>query len=233
MIVQVWRRILLRAQTKTKRGLEVNDFRNYPRPFLCVIRHGETLPAKTGRMNGLVEHPLTELGEQQAANLAAVLSTIAWDRVLSSPIGRVKRTAELAGFADPEIAEDLREFDCGHFEGLTAAEIRAQHPGWDFWRDGCEGGETSETAGQRVDRVLDHLRNLTGTTLIFTHAATGRVLTARFLRLPGQMASGFSFDPAHLGILGYRSNPAIILWNDGSHLPSTHRSEPEVLAVAH
>lgn len=202
----------------------MNDFKDFPKPFICVIRHGETEAAKAGRMNGLREVPLTDMGERQAASLRMPLSTIAWDRVLCSPLGRARRTAELAGFSNPEIVPDLIEFDCGNYENLTAAEIRSKKPGWDFWRDGCEGGETSETAGIRVDRILTGLAGKTGATLLFSHAATGRILVARFLGLPAHMASAFSFDPAHLGILGQRSNPAVFLWNDGSYLPSEHKS---------
>ena len=211
----------------------MNDLLDYPKPFICVIRHGETPAAKAGRMNGVREEPLTEMGERQAASLQAPLSAIVWDRVLCSPLGRVRRTAELAGFATPEIVPDLIEFDCGNYENLTLKEIRSKRPGWDFWRDGCEGGETSATAGARVDRVLARLAGAPGATLLFSHAATSRVLVARFLGLPGQMASGFSFDPAHLGVLGQRTNPAVFRWNDGSHLPAAHKSEKDVSGPPH
>jgi broad specificity phosphatase PhoE len=211
----------------------MNDLLDYPKPFLCVIRHGETAMAKAGRMNGRHEEPLTAMGELQAASLQAPLAALAWDKVLCSPMERVRRTAELAGFPHPEIVPDLIEFDCGDYEGLTTAEIRAQRPGWDFWRDGCPGGETSETAGARVDRVLASLANEKGAILIFSHAATSRVFAARFLGLPGQMAAGFSFDPAHMGILGRRSNPAVLLWNDGSHLPAAHKAEKSVVSTPH
>lgn len=42
--------------------------------------------------------------------------------------------------------EDIREWDYGHYEGLTSATIREQRQmegegSWDIWRDGCPGGE--------------------------------------------------------------------------------------------
>jgi len=211
----------------------MNDFLSFSKPFICLVRHGETAAAKAGRMNGVREEPLTEMGELQASSLQAPLNMIAWDRVLCSPLQRVRRTAELAGFPSPEIIPDLIEFDCGDFEGLTSAEIRSTRPNWDFWRDGCEGGETSESAGIRVDRVLACLAGGSGTTLIFCHAATSRIFAARFLGLPGHMASAFDFQPAHIGVLGRRSNPAIFLWNDGSHLPSIHKSDNDLTALPH
>ena len=52
-----------------------------------------------------------------------------------------------------EITEDLREWDYGDYEGLTAREVseRRRAKGldkdrkWDIWRDGCEGGECVNT----------------------------------------------------------------------------------------
>jgi broad specificity phosphatase PhoE len=77
------------------------------------------------------------------------------------------------------------------------------------------------------------LAGMPGATLIFSHAATSRVLAARFLGLAPQMACAFSFDPAHLGVLGYRSKPALLLWNDGSHLPVACKCDQEIPAPAH
>jgi len=201
----------------------MNDLETYPRPFVCLVRHGQTEAALAGRLNGLGEVPLTAFGEMQAASLKTLLSTVSWDKVLCSPLGRVRRTAELAGFPHPEIVPDLHEFDCGNYEGRTEKEIRAMQPGWDFWRDGCAGGETPATAGNRVDPLVRQLRGQSGAVLVFSHAGTSRILTARYFDLPGHMGSAFGFDPAH-GVLGIRGGyPAVMIWNDGNHLPDPHK----------
>ncbi len=50
-------------------------------------------------------------------------------KVLSSPLVRARRTAELAGFgAVVEADPDLMEWDYGHYDGLTTAEIRRRIP---------------------------------------------------------------------------------------------------------
>ena len=45
------------------------------------------------------------------------------------------------------VADDLREWDYGDYEGLTIAEVRGkrrergQEEAWNIWEEGCEGGE--------------------------------------------------------------------------------------------
>jgi probable phosphoglycerate mutase len=140
----------------------------------------------------------------------------------------------LAGFSNPEAVQDLREFDCGDYEGLTAAEVRANRPGWDFWRDGYAGGETQEGAAVRVDRVLTRLNEAAGATLVFSHASTIRTLVARYLGLEGRVGSAFGFDPAHIGIVAVRRGyHAIIFWNYGEHLPEELKEPKAASALPH
>ena len=41
---------------------------------------------------------------------------------------RARKTAELAGFKNPEISDLLREVDYGDYEGLTSKEIHHKNP---------------------------------------------------------------------------------------------------------
>ena len=51
--------------------------------------------------------------------------------MLTSPRLRARRTAELAGFPDAEVDEDLAEWAYGDYEGTTTEEIRRDRPGLD------------------------------------------------------------------------------------------------------
>jgi len=53
---------------------------------------------------------------------------------------RARRTAELAGFADPQVTPLLQEADYGRYEGLTSQQIHQQDPGWELYKDGSPGG---------------------------------------------------------------------------------------------
>ena len=50
------------------------------------------------------------------------------------------------------------EWDYGHYDGKTTAEIREENPDWSLFRDGCPGGESVAAVGARADRVIGRLR---------------------------------------------------------------------------
>ena len=115
--------------------------------------------------------PLTEDGEAQARSVVERLAGREFALVLSSPMQRARRTAELAGFGErAEVDADLRERDYGDYEGLTTKEIRKTIPGWDVWRDEMTDGETLAQVGARADRVLERALAADGDTLVFAHS---------------------------------------------------------------
>ncbi len=84
-------------------------------------------------------------------------------KVFTSPLQRVTRTCELAGFgAVAEIDRNLLECNYGEYEGRLTTEIHKERPDWQLFRDGCPGGESPNEVGTRIDplsvrktRVLD------------------------------------------------------------------------------
>src|SRR5262249_11461294 len=109
-----------------------------------LVRHGETEWSRDHRHTGRTDIPLTHNGEEQARGLGArVRARVSgFGRVFVSPQRRARDTCTLAGFGDvARVDDDLREWDCGEYEGLTLAEIHAGRPGWILYRDGCPGGE--------------------------------------------------------------------------------------------
>src|SRR5262245_33624810 len=130
-------------------------------PTIHLVRHGETEWSKSGRHTGRTDLPLTPGGEAEARELRSRLARFAFDQVLTSPLQRAVRTAELAGFSaiqDP----DLVEWDYGDYEGLTSAAIRARQPGWELFKDGRPGGESVQQMAQRADRIATKLKALSG-----------------------------------------------------------------------
>src|SRR3954447_6383496 len=104
-------------------------------PEVYLARHGETAWTVSGQHTGRTDLPLTARGERNAASLAGRLRGTTFSRVLVSPLGRARRTCELAGFAPgPEVVPDLTEWDYGTYEGRRTAEIRAERPGWYLFR---------------------------------------------------------------------------------------------------
>jgi broad specificity phosphatase PhoE len=189
-------------------------------PTLYIIRHGETAWSASGQHTGRSDIPLTEQGERNALCLAPTLSKTTFSAVFTSPSHRARRTAELAGFGAKAMVEPgLAEWDYGKYEGLTTAQILAQNPGWDLFRDGCPCGESVADISARADRVLTHLRRMSGNILLFSSGHISRVIATRWLGLDAAAGRLFSLGTASLSILGNEhASPSMILWNDRSHL---------------
>ena len=181
---------------------------------LWVIRHGETEWSRDGRHTSVTDLPLTERGVEVARELAARLAGVDFDLVLTSPRTRARVTAELAGFPDAEVDEDLAEWAYGDFEGLTTPEIRERVPGWTVWTHACPGGETAGQVSDRLDRVIKRAQATDGRTLVFAHGHSLRALTARWLDLPVTDGRLFKLDTSTLSVLGFeRETPVILRWN--------------------
>lgn len=191
-------------------------------PIICLVRHGETAWSLSGQHTGLTDLPLTERGERAARALVPRLRDPQFSLVLTSPLQRAARTCELAGFAAMAHTEaDLCEWDYGAYEGRRTAEIRAERPDWDLFRDGCPGGESPQAVGMRADRIVARVRALEGDTLLVSSGHILRVLAARWLNLPPLAGSLLLLGTASVSVLGYehdRSEPAVRLWNDTHHV---------------
>jgi probable phosphoglycerate mutase len=190
-------------------------------PATYLARHGETAWSLSGQHTGLTDLPLTERGEDNARRLGERLRGLSITRVFTSPLWRAARTCELAGFgAAAEVDKDLVEWNYGQYEGRTSAEIHAERPDWQLFRDGCPGGETPDQVGARADRVVGRVREARGNVLLFSSGHFLRVLGARWLGLEPAAGRYLLLSTASLSALGYehdRSQPVIRLWNDTQH----------------
>jgi broad specificity phosphatase PhoE len=180
-----------------------------------LIRHGETEWTLNGRHTGRTDIPLTENGRHAARQLAPLAAQTRFSLVLTSPMRRARETCKLAGLANQaEIDADLLEWNYGEYEGLTAQEIYARHPGWRVFTDGCPGGETPADVAARMDRVIARIRIVEGDVALFAHGHVFRVFAARWLGLPPAAGSHFLLDPATVSVLSHcGGNPAVKCWN--------------------
>ena len=191
-------------------------------PVIYLARHGETAWSLSGQHTGLTDIPLTERGERNARRLGERLKGLTFARVFVSPLRRAARTCELAGFgASAEVDKDLIEWNYGHYEGRRTAEILAERPGWQLFRNGCPGGESPVEVGARADRVVSRVRAVGGDALLFSSGHFLRALAARWLGLEPGDGRYFLLGTASFSALGYEhdlSEPVIRLWNDTSHV---------------
>jgi len=176
---------------------------------IFLLRHGETVWNREGRMQGWRDSPLTLKGIAQAraygTRLRALLGPgLPGYRLVSSPLGRAWQTAtviaEICGVDPRRIEHDplLREISWGAWDGLTAEEIAARDP--ERWRQRLrtrfadpppDGGESP---GQLYDRARHWLAALPpgARVVAVAHGGLGRVLRAAYLGLP--LAASYELD---------------------------------------
>ncbi|QHC32302.1 MULTISPECIES: histidine phosphatase family protein [unclassified Streptomyces] len=191
---------------------------------LLLVRHGETEWSRSGQHTSFTDLPLTDHGEEQAKSLAPLLSGRTYALVLSSPLGRALRTAELAGLTGAEPEPDLHEWDYGGYEGITSAEIHRTRPGWDLWTDGAapgpkgHPGESPAEVGARADRVLARVAAALAAdgpdVVLVAHGHFLRVLTARRLGLAPAQGRLFQLATGTVSRLSTEhGQPVIAEWN--------------------
>lgn len=134
---------------------------------LYLVRHGQTDWNVEHRTQGWTDIPLNEIGVKQAEVLRNKLdklsqSGIEFDAVYSSPLQRVRRTAEIATAGNYEIIFDdrLKERNCGEFEGKPRESIFNNNI--DFLdpevNSGAFGVEPINDMTTRVRAFLDELK---------------------------------------------------------------------------
>ncbi len=156
--------------------------------MIYLVRHGQTAFNAEGRLQGHVDSPLTELGRAQAAQAGAALARLTgggegW-RIISSPLGRARDTAEAirAALPAPEVEIDARliELSWGDWDGGLRADLKARHPeafGETGWAFTAPIGEAYEAAQARLRDWLSTLPPEPERRIIaVSHGVAGRLL---------------------------------------------------------
>ncbi|MED3646392.1 histidine phosphatase family protein [Halalkalibacterium halodurans] len=130
---------------------------------LYLIRHGESMGNKLGKIQGTEDFPLSPLGEKQAAELGSYFKAIPLDYIYSSDLTRAHETAKAIGQVKglPVEATALaREVHLGPFQGKTRAEIYEHYPETKkttILTSGIEGTETVEELTKRCNHFRSEL----------------------------------------------------------------------------
>lgn len=194
---------------------------------LFLIRHGESVANAERRIQGQADNPLSTLGERQAAATARALRPVPVDALLSSPLRRARRTAEILSDelgVDVEEHAGLMEIHAGVFQGLLWTECEARYPeaaaAWsaadpDFV---IPGGESRRQLMERGTLALREIRELgLGHVVVVSH---GGLLNAALKGLFEVPVGRNPFPLANCSIteLAWHSDPVVIRMNDTCHL---------------
>ncbi len=95
-----------------------------------LIRHATTLWNEKKIIQGQQDSPLSETGQQMAADWGRRLASFPWQRIVCSDLGRTRETTELINQTlKLPVCPDkrLREQDWGEWSGISLAEVKQTH----------------------------------------------------------------------------------------------------------
>lgn len=205
-----------------------------------LIRHGESLSNRDGRVQGQADISLTEVGRQQAKAVASWCQFQQFRspcELWSSPLCRARETAEIIGKAtglSVNLKDDLVELNAGVFQGHLWDDLADRFPeDVARWRSGdldfqIPDGESRRQLAQRGGQALQSLSCRSAKSIIIV--AHGGVLTAALGLLLGRdhplLAEAVERPFTRLPALGNCSvsqlqwpGPELISFNGTDHLP--------------
>ena len=164
-----------------------------PAPVIYYIRHGETSWNALGRLQGVQDIALNDLGRRQAAQAGNILGDLfARDGreqssldFVASPLIRARSTMELVRGelklpqTDYVLDDRLREIGYGKWEGSTLPEMQVKDPDLyakrqtEKWTVSPPGGESYVEVQARMQ---DWYASLRGDTVAVAHGGTARAL---------------------------------------------------------
>ncbi|MDQ2847907.1 MAG: histidine phosphatase family protein, partial [Actinomycetota bacterium] len=200
---------------------------------LLVVRHGQTTWGAENRFAGREDVPLTDEGVAEAEAVAARLSLLNVSAVVTSPLQRCRRTAEIiaeaTGLPSGAVTEndDLFDGSLGEWTGFTAAEIAEKWPSeFEAWRSDPDaappGGESFSVIRDRVRaavrRTLESHRG--GTVVLVTHAAAAKMLVVAALGVPSAVAYRTRIDNCSVSMITVDVDGSTMVCsvNDTGHL---------------
>jgi len=172
---------------------------------LYVARHGQTRWNEENKVCGRTDQPLTEVGIGQAEALAEKTANLGIDLILSSPLLRAYRMAQMISArcgAEVRVEQRLIEQNYGIFEGVDR-----QNP--DFLANKRQfavrypGGESMMDMAGRIYPLLEEIREKypDKTVLLACHGGVCRVIRTFFVPMTNE--EYFSYSPENCSLECY------------------------------
>jgi probable phosphoglycerate mutase len=150
--------------------------------WLTFLRHGESQGNQAEILQGQIDSPLTEAGEDQARQVAEGWRErgVVFDSIISSPLQRAQRTAEIVAKAlgyQGEITLDpiWMERSFGALEGKSFREINQSDQPLDYFHPYISTGEGGESQVDLYIRAAQGMQRLvlrpSQRTLVVSHGA--------------------------------------------------------------
>jgi broad specificity phosphatase PhoE len=188
--------------------------------MLALVRHGETLDNREGRLLGRSDPPLTATGRVQIRAVAAALATERPVAIVSSPLRRAVQTATMIGDAcgvEPTVDRRLVEIDYGTWERRTLASVPrdaaavSSDPSSRF-----PGGESLvDVAGRVVPMCEELLARRDGLVVAVSHVSPIKAAVAWALGVGDEVAWRMHLSLGSISRIGARNQgPFLASFNE-------------------
>lgn len=183
---------------------------------IYLVRHGQNKDNEAGILNGHRDEPLTDLGRQQAKQLAYFIKEhgLVFDKVYSSPLLRAYETAaeitKTLNLAEPEVLPLLIERDFGEMTGKKISDIEKccapkilKTPVVTYFLE-VPGAETFPDLIVRAKKLLKSItdKHSDANILLVGHGDFGKMIYAAYYDLPWKdVLLSFHFGNSELLLL--------------------------------
>lgn len=162
---------------------------------IYLIRHAKSTANDNGIFGGVTDYELSNVGKQQAGELAERLESLHINKIYSSPLKRAIQT--ISPFAQKigkkiEVEKDLIEINVGQWENISRNELRMLYPDINKKIDeteyycGMQGQEQTECVAQRMfDCILKIAKeNFGKEVVVVSHIVAIRAFLCKIQNIP-------------------------------------------------
>lgn len=195
---------------------------------LILIRHGETIWNKEGRVQGVSDISLSDVGLCQAHALSLSLKDHVIHSIYSSPLIRARETAQIINQyhnAPIYFESGLMEMDQGDFEGLTFQELMACEKEFiqrwiqDPATVAMPNGESFFGLQNRAWSVIENIIDKTENALIVSHNFTIAAVLCKLQNVSLSQFRKVCVDTASKTVVSFQNGSASIdVLNDRTYL---------------
>lgn len=195
---------------------------------IILVRHGETVWNKEGRVQGVSDIELSDVGQYQAQRLALSLKDRPIRAIYASPLKRAYQTASFINHyhrIDIQTNQGLVEMDQGIFEGMTFKELMDYD--MDFlkqWRANpasvtMPNGESFQDVQERAWPVIEKIMASSENALVVSHNFTIAAILCKVQNISLNEFRKACVDTASKTIIRVgEGSVSIALLNNRSHL---------------
>ena len=182
---------------------------------ICLITHCEASHSVDGRVGGWFDSELTELGKQQASQLANTIDKLGFDirnlRVYSSDLKRAAQTAQILAKGTttlPILDQRLREMSFGTHGGMIQREhnkimVPINPTGNRLDHRICDGAESRRNVAERIYKFVEEIMELEKDKVVVTHGFAATFFIAAFQKIDISSMSyiHYKLKPGSISIL--------------------------------